>query len=164
MVNYVYTASNVLAGLSTAGCARNTQEQLARWMVSKQQEEGGWGESKKGYEISKYVSDNTTLSQTAVALTGLLLYYERLRQTPGANLNWLTDSIDNGVDYLIRKTNLGRHFVEKEFTGVLIKGLVYGRYEFLPAYTTFYVLGLWQQLKNGARAQTRTAKPFGTGS
>jgi squalene cyclase len=147
MVNYTYSASNVLLGMTQANCDFDQQAELARFIRETQQADGGWGEGFDGYASSTYVAAPSTISQTAVTLSGLMAYYEIL-PSQSDERNITRDSIEKGVQYLIKKSHGGRNLQEEDTTGVLMKGMMYARYELLPAYTSLYALGRWEHLRS----------------
>lgn len=91
-VNYLYGTSNVLCGL--AQFHRSADDPLVsralKWLKRTQNTDGGWGESVASYRIGSYVAQESTPSQTAWALMGLL-----------SALPADDESIQRGVDWLI---------------------------------------------------------------
>ena len=73
-VNYVYGTGAVLPALEAIGEPMDAQwvQRACDWLVSVQQEDGGWGESCASYMDAKMIATGpTTPSQTAWALMGL---------------------------------------------------------------------------------------------
>ena len=73
-VNYVYGTFLAMRGLIATGDARahSAVEKAARWLLSVQNEDGGWGESCVSYEVDRFVAAQSTPTQTAWALVGLM--------------------------------------------------------------------------------------------
>ena len=74
-VNYIYGTWQVLVGLTAIGVPTSDTRirQAADWLKSKQQENGGWGETPKSYDDpSLRGTGDPTASQTAWALMGLM--------------------------------------------------------------------------------------------
>lgn len=146
MSNYVYSAAANLSGLANADCHEDVQSGLATWLVSKQNWDGGWGESNESYQALTFIPAASTLSQTGTALIGLEFYYERLEKSGKEPPLWLTQAIVKGLQFIASKSNFGMNFAEREFTGVVLKGDLYCRYELVPAYTTLFVLAKWRKM------------------
>lgn len=147
MVNYVYSAASVLTGLTTAGCGTAKQAELAEFIISAQQASGGWGEAPTGYASQSYVEGKPTTMQSAVAIAGLISYYEALTQSGSPMPATLVPAIEHGVEFLIGNTDGGTNPIDAEYTGVLIRGMTFARYELAPAYLALYALGRWEKLK-----------------
>jgi squalene cyclase len=151
MVNYVYSASSVLNGLVSAGCAPQKQAELARFILSTQQVDpdfpaiGGWGEAPTGYASNRYVAGKPTIMQTSVAVVGLTAYYEGLQRAGAPVAPELVEAIEKGIAFLLARTRGGTAPIDAEYNGVLIRGVTYARYELAPAYLAFYALGRWER-------------------
>jgi len=146
MTNYVYSAAANLTGLSTVGCHAEVQANLASWIMSTQNNDGGWGESNESYTENTYVHAPSTLSQTATALIGLEFYFERFLKSGQIPPQALKQSIENGLQFISQKSVGGTQFFEEEFTGVILKNTSYCRYELVPAYTSLFILAKWRML------------------
>src|SRR5205823_6474078 len=113
-----------------------------------QQKDGGWGESAESYDQGKYVSAPSTIMQSAVALASLMAYYEAQLKAGVNPDSGLRFQIERGVAFLIKRTKWGTYPLDNEFSGVLVMGMTYSRYELAPAYLVIYDLGRWLQLRN----------------
>src|SRR5438552_1083591 len=108
-VNYVYGTWSVLAGLKAIGedmQARYVRRAVA-WLVSKQNPDGGWGESCRSYaEADAHGVGESTPSQTAWALLALLCAGE-------------VDSLSvlRGMNYLLRQQHAQGVWPERKHTG-----------------------------------------------
>lgn len=144
--NYSYGASQALIGLVHSNCDAKWQLEIVNWLSSIQNQDGGWGESNKSYITQTYEKGPSTLAQTALVLEGLLEYYAESKSKPiQENLHRV---IASGVDFLVQKTKGGKDYFEPDFTAVMVKGLIFNRYELVPAYASHYVLARWLELRN----------------
>ena len=109
-VNYLYGTGAVLPALAAIG-EDMTQPYIAKacdWLISCQQDDGGWGESCAPYmEVSSIGRGTTTPSQTAWALMGLIA---AARPQDYA-------AIANGCRYLIDRQEADGSWTEEEYTG-----------------------------------------------
>ncbi len=73
-VNYIYGTFLALRGLNASGeaSARGAMQKGAGWLRAVQNRDGGWGESCSSYLKNHFVSAQSTPSQTAWALLGLV--------------------------------------------------------------------------------------------
>jgi squalene-hopene/tetraprenyl-beta-curcumene cyclase len=95
-VDYIYGTFLALRGLQAAGESDREAYILraGEWLRSIQNADGGWGESCESYRLGTFAPAESTASQTAWALLGLIA---------GGD----TDSISvrKGIEYLIWKRN-----------------------------------------------------------
>jgi len=108
-VNYIYGTWSVLCGLQAIG--EDPSEPYIRkavnWLKSKQNIDGGWGESCESYnDPSQAGIGESTPSQTAWALLALMAAGE-VR----------TSSVSRGIEYLIRNQKSDGTWDEEQFTG-----------------------------------------------
>jgi squalene-hopene/tetraprenyl-beta-curcumene cyclase len=92
-VNYLYGTFLALRGLRAAG-VEETEPSIQRaleFVRAYQNRDGGWGESCSSYDENRFMPNFSTPSQTAWGILALLA---------GGDLR--TESLYNGVDYLIR--------------------------------------------------------------
>lgn len=100
-VNYIYGTALVLPGLQAVHFNMNDPRvvKAAKWLVSKQSPDGGWGESCASYmDDSLRARGANTPSQTALAIIGLLStenhdYDDSIKK----GLNWLISHQTNGT-------------------------------------------------------------------
>ena len=135
-VNYVYGTGAVLPALEALGedMGQAYISRAADWLVSKQNADGGWGESCASYmDVAMKGVGASTASQTAWALMGLLAA-DRPADRP---------AIEAGLAFLIERQADGS-WVEPEYTGTGFPGYGVG---------TVIKLGdprLQERLKQGA--------------
>ena len=148
MTDYAYGTAQALDALLIAKCwdsAEATPD--IQWLISKQNPDGGWGESPESYHLEKFVAAPSTLTQTEFILN-TLIRYELTRHSEGANDTWdaARFSIEAGIKYLIDRIGEDRFPHEDQFTGVYVRGVWYGRYLLLPHYEAVRVLGAYLSL------------------
>ncbi|MEO0981960.1 MAG: squalene--hopene cyclase [Pseudomonadota bacterium] len=114
-VNYVYGAGAVLPALDAIGEDMSSPyvRRAADWLVSVQNEDGGWGESCESYMApDKMGVGKSTASQTAWALMGLAAL--------GAGAGY-EEAMDRGVAFLLDRQTNGT-WEEPEYTGTGFPG------------------------------------------
>lgn len=139
--NYFYSASMQLIGLIHGQCAGNLKGVIAEWLTQQQNPDGGWGESNLSYQFRRPVKMESTLSQTALVLVGLIEFYKNNRHDL-----LVRNSISRGIDFLVQKSKLGTDWFESNFSAVVVKNYLYNRYELVPTYASLYVLVQWQKI------------------
>ena len=89
-VNYVYGTSLALRGLRAAqAVAIDSFRRAAKWLISVQNADGGWGESCDSYRDDTFVPAPSTPSQTAWALMGLMAAGEGFSRPMQHGCNYL---------------------------------------------------------------------------
>ena len=89
-VNYIYGTFLALRGLRAAQApATDAMRRGAKWLVSVQNPDGGWGESCDSYRDDSFVAAPSTPSQTAWALLGLMAAGESFIEPVRRGLNCL---------------------------------------------------------------------------
>jgi len=144
-VNYVYGTWSVLAGLKAIG--EDMQAQYVRravaWLVSKQNPDGGWGESCLSYaEAAAHGEGESTPSQTAWALLGLLCAGEVE-----------TISVVRGVNYLVRHQDPQGFWPERMHTGTGFPRVLYLRYHGYSHFFSLWALSMYRSLKSRGRTR-----------
>ncbi|WP_374545898.1 squalene--hopene cyclase [Rhodoblastus sp.] len=118
-VNYIYGTGAVLPALAAIG-EDMSQSYIGRacdWLKSRQQDNGGWGESCASYMQADMAGRGTeTASQTAWALMGLL----------AVNRPQDRDAIARGCQFLVERQSEGT-WPEREFTGTGFPGYGVGQ-------------------------------------
>jgi squalene-hopene/tetraprenyl-beta-curcumene cyclase len=112
-VNYIYGTSGVVSALSLVAPKSHRQniERGAAWLISCQNQDGGWGETCRSYnDPSLKGKGESTASQTAWALTGLMAAGD-------ATGNYAKDALERGVKYLIDTQASDGTWDEDYFTG-----------------------------------------------
>ena len=120
-VNYIYGTWQVLRGLRALRLSMNEAWLLkARdWLESVQHEDGGWGERCNTYDDPVFKGQGpSTASQTAWAIMGLCAFDVPNRQ-----------SIERGIEYLIRTQNSDGSWTEHETTGTGFPKVFYLKYD-----------------------------------
>jgi len=118
-VNYLYGTGGVLRALEAAGlAARDYARRAAAWIRSKQNPDGGYGETCASYDDPALKGNGvSTASQTAWALIGLMAAGE-----PN------DPCIHRAVEYLLQRQNNDGCWSEDEFTGTGFPGIFYMNY------------------------------------
>jgi len=123
-VNYIYGTSGVLSALSLMTPNRSRQEidRGANWLITCQNEDGGWGETCFSYRDRSLMGQgDSTASQTAWALTGLLAAGD----TTGV---YAMTEIERGIQYLLETQRPDGTWDEAYFTGTGFPGHFYLKY------------------------------------
>ena len=144
-VNYIYGTWSVLAGLKAIG--EDMQAEYVRraviWLVSKQNPDGGWGESCLSYaEEEAHGVGLSTASQTAWALIGLLCAGEMESL-----------SVMRGVNYLLRHQDADGSWPEGMHTGTGFPRVFYLRYHGYSQYFPLWALAMYRSLKSKGRSR-----------
>lgn len=123
-VNYIYGTYLALVGLRAIApfvgfdMEGDQVKQAAAWLRSVQNSDGGWGETCESYKKPELRGKGpSTPSQTAWALLGLL-----------AAGDTESDSVKNGVAYLLQRQNADGSWPEADFTGTGFPGHFYINY------------------------------------
>jgi squalene-hopene/tetraprenyl-beta-curcumene cyclase len=89
-VDYIYGTFLALRGLRAAQApATDAMRHGAKWLISVQNPDGGWGESCDSYRDDTFVAAPSTPSQTAWALLGLMATGEGYLEPVRRGLNYL---------------------------------------------------------------------------
>ncbi|WP_125061184.1 squalene--hopene cyclase [Aphanothece sacrum] len=141
-VNYIYGTSGVLSALAVMEIDKHRPqlEKGVNWLLSCQNSDGGWGETCRSYNDPNLKGKgNSTASQTAWALIGLLDAGEALKNLP-------KEAIKRGINYLLNTQNIQGTWEEGEFTGTGFPRHFYIRYHLYRHYFPLIALGRYQKL------------------
>lgn len=119
-VNYIYGTWQVLVGLTAAGVSPDDArlQRAALWLRSRQQSDGGWGETPRTYDEPELRGTGpATASQTAWALLGLM-----------ATGDFNSVAVTRGIQYLLETQNADGTWDEPWFTGTGFPRVFYLRY------------------------------------
>ncbi len=152
-VDYIYGTFLALRGLRAAGLSENEPsiQRGLEFIRAYQNRDGGWGESCASYDESRFVPQASTPSQTAWAILALIA---------GGDLR--TESVYNGVEYLLRTQRPDGNWNEDYCTGTGFPRVFYLSYT--DYRNTFPLLALSTFMKAigarneaGARDSNRSA-------
>jgi len=139
-VNYIYGTWSALSALNAAGLGPDAPEmkKAADWLISIQNEDGGWGEHVSSYSLDYDGHDPapSTPSQTAWALLGLMA---------ASAVNH--PAVARGVDYLCRIRTADGLWSEEIYTGTGFPRVFYLRYHGYPKYFALWALARYRALR-----------------
>jgi squalene-hopene/tetraprenyl-beta-curcumene cyclase len=137
-VNHIYGTGAVLPALAAAGedMSHAYVRRAVRWLLERQNEDGGWGESCASYVDPSVIGrGRSTASQTAWALLGLLA-------AGGASRDRLAEhAVERGIAYLVGTQEEDGQWQESEFTGTGFPGDFYIKYHLYRNYWPLLALG-----------------------
>ena len=145
-VNYIYGTWQVLRGLRALNLNMNQLWLLkARdWLESVQHEDGGWGERCNTYDDPIFKGQGpSTASQTAWAVMGLCAFDDPNRQ-----------SVQRGIEYLIRTQNADGSWTEHETTGTGFPKVFYLKYDIYRNAWPLLALATYRNLLTRPSPQT----------
>jgi len=143
-VNYVYGTCLALRGLKAAGVSDREAYILraGEWIRSIQNADGGWGESCDSYRTNCFAPAQSTPSQTAWAVLGLLASGDRT-----------SISLQKGIEWLIENQTAEGTWNEALSTGTGFPQVFYLSYHFYR--NSFPLLALAGFLHERTRARNR---------
>ncbi|HLZ79029.1 MAG TPA: squalene--hopene cyclase [Sphingomonas sp.] len=141
-VNYIYGTWSVLCALNVAGIdpANPMMRRAARWLVTIQNADGGWGESCDSYDLARrgHEPAPSNASQTAWALLGLMAAGEVDHP-----------AVVRGVAWLERHQAEDGLWGQEHYTGGGFPRVFYLRYHGYPKYFPLWALARYRNLKRG---------------
>jgi len=141
-VAYIYGTCFALRGLAASGESDREAHVLrgGEWLRSIQNADGGWGESCASYDNGAFTPAESTPSQTAWALMGLIA---------GGDDSSL--SVQHGIEYLLETQRADGNWDEELATGTGFPKVFYLNYHLYKDY--FPLLALTSFIKSRARSQ-----------
>jgi squalene-hopene/tetraprenyl-beta-curcumene cyclase len=138
-VAYIYGTCFALRGLAAAGESDREAHVLraGEWLRSIQNADGGWGESCASYDNGAFTAGESTPSQTAWALMGLIA---------GGDANSL--SVRHGIEYLLETRNADASWDEELATGTGFPKVFYLNYHMYKDYFPLLALAAFVKVRN----------------
>jgi squalene-hopene/tetraprenyl-beta-curcumene cyclase len=137
-VNYLYGTGLTLSGLASAGDDSNVAciERGVEWLLSRQNEDGGWGETCETYaQPALRGRGPSTASQTSWALMGLIAAGKALHP-----------AVRKGVQYLLSSQQADGTWREDPFTGTGFPKVFYLRYDLYRVYFPLIALARYRSI------------------
>jgi len=148
-VNYIYGTWSALAGLNAAGLepVHPVVARAANWLISIQNEDGGWGEPCSSYRLdyAGYERAPSTASQTAWALLGLMAAGQVDHP-----------SVARGIRYLQKTQDSGGLWTQQHYTGGGFPRVFYLRYHGYPKYFPVWAMARYRNLVAGNSRRVST--------
>jgi squalene-hopene/tetraprenyl-beta-curcumene cyclase len=145
--NYIYGTWLVLSALASCGDVSREPwcRRAADWILSRQNPDGGWGESPRSYDdpAQKGIGPSTA-AQTAWALMGLFAAGVDAPATPA------TPAIDRGVEYLLHSQRGDGSWHDEPWTATGFPRVFYLQYHLYAVYFPLMALSGYRAL--GPRA------------
>jgi squalene-hopene/tetraprenyl-beta-curcumene cyclase len=140
-LNYIYGTWSVLCGLNAVGVSHQDPmiRKAADWLVSIQNEDGGWGEDAVSYRLDYHGLERapTTASQTAWALLGLMAAGEVGHP-----------AVARGVEYLMATQTEKGLWDEHCYTATGFPRVFYLRYHGYSKFFPLWALARYRNMKN----------------
>jgi squalene-hopene/tetraprenyl-beta-curcumene cyclase len=139
-MNYIYGTWSVLNGLNAAGIDPQSpmMRRAAIWLLSCQNEDGGWGEDGESYNLDYkgYEPAPSTASQTAWALLGLMAAGEADHP-----------AVERGIRFLETTQGQDGFWEEARYTATGFPRVFYLRYHGYRRYFPLWALARYRNLK-----------------
>jgi squalene-hopene/tetraprenyl-beta-curcumene cyclase len=149
-MNYIYGTWSVLAAFEAARVSPDAAEvrRAAAWLKGIQNDDGGWGESVRSYELDRrgHEPAPSTASQTSWALLGLMAAGE-----------WHSAQVERGVAFLVRTQQPDGFWTELEFTATGFPRVFYLRYHGYAKFFPLWALARYRALCRAAAQRTPVA-------
>ena len=144
-VNYIYGTWAVLVALGALGedPKQPYLRKTVNWLQAIQNSDGGWGERCDSYDDATLGgSGDSTPSQTAWALLGLMAMGEAE-----------SAAVAQGIHYLTRNFDNARGWQEQAFTGTGFPRVFYLRYHGYSHYFPLWALGVYARHRQGLKTR-----------
>jgi squalene-hopene/tetraprenyl-beta-curcumene cyclase len=138
-VAYIYGTCFALRGLAAVGESDREAHVLraGEWLRSIQNADGGWGENCTSYDNGTFTAGESTPSQTAWAIMGLIA---------GGDSNSL--SVQHGIEYLLESQNADGSWDEELATGTGFPKVFYLNYHMYKDYFPLLALASFVQVRD----------------
>ncbi len=141
-VAYLYGTCFALRGLRAMGEDDHEPhiQRANEWIRALQNADGGWGESCASYDRDGYVAAESTPSQTAWALMGLM-----------AGGDTYSSSVQNGLQYLLKTQQEDGNWLEELATGTGFPKVFYLNYHYYRLYFPLMALATFVKVAEADR-------------
>ncbi|GAB6053256.1 squalene--hopene cyclase [Magnetospira thiophila] len=139
--NYIYGTWSVLNALNVVGEDMTAEpvQKAVHWLKSRQQADGGWGESCSSYYPGREAEDTvSTPSHTSWALLGLMAAGETD-----------SDAVRRGIDWLLKAPREGGKWAEELYNAPGFPRVFYLHYHGYSAYFPLWALARYRNLSSG---------------
>jgi squalene-hopene/tetraprenyl-beta-curcumene cyclase len=141
-MNYVYGTWSALCALNAAGVSASSPavRKAANWLVSIQNEDGGWGEDGDSYKLNYkgYEKAPSTAAQTSWALIGLMAAGEVDHP-----------AVKHGIAYLLAAQREDGTWLDERFNAPGFPRVFYLRYHGYAKFFPLWALARFRNLKTG---------------
>ena len=137
--NYIYGCWSVLRGLGAIGedCAQDYVQRAIAWLLSRQNADGGWGETLASYDEPELAGRGDSIpSQTAWALLALFA----AGHPPGV-------AVENGIRHLIDTQRADGAWEDPLWNGTGFPRVFYLKYHLYAKYFPLWALGVYRSLR-----------------
>lgn len=138
-VNYIYGTWSVLRGLGAIGVDPRHEyiQRAVRWLLARQNPDGGWGETCESYDQPGLAGHGDSLpSQTAWALLGL--FAAGHASGPEVRL---------GIEYLLRTQEPDGAWTDTLWNGTGFPRVFFLKYHFYAKYFPLWALGVYRRTR-----------------
>jgi squalene/oxidosqualene cyclase-like protein len=144
-IDYIYQTANVLGALSQVKAEMSAEfiQESLKYILEKQREDGGWGESPSSFSAGSYVPlGYSSPSQTALILFGLIQF---LRGRDYDYIDQLKDPIESAITFILSSQKENGLWEDPTYIGAVFPEIQYLRYPIFQEAMILGVLGLYSQ-------------------